>query len=211
MPLTLTREMVTEQQTKWVYPRPITFDEWLEVCGPKDWMELVDGVLVEKTMVQLEHEKLQSWLYAVLIPFVQERDLGIVLGSRSPVQINEFRGRMPDLFFVRKDRLDIVGQKATREAPDLVIEIVSPGDRPSDVRALETDYRSIGVEEIVFIDQRRNRVRVLRRSEQGYEADDLTSGGLTLRALDGLSLEWDWLFIEPRPAVMATVTRLLGR
>jgi hypothetical protein len=31
MPLTLTREMVTEKQTKWIYPRPITFDEWLSV------------------------------------------------------------------------------------------------------------------------------------------------------------------------------------
>jgi len=36
------------------------------------------------------------------------------------------------------------------EAPDLVIELISPNDRPSDIVVLEMDYRAIGVTEIVF-------------------------------------------------------------
>ena len=80
-------------------------------------------------MVQLEHEKLNLWLLHVLDLFVQEADAGTVLGTRSPVQISEFGGRMPDLFFVRREREHLLTPKATRGAPDLVIEIVSPNDR----------------------------------------------------------------------------------
>src|SRR5437660_18206 len=104
-------------------------------------------------MVQLEHEKLLRWLSTVLDLFTEERGLGIVLGSRTGVEISTYRGRLPNLLFVRRDRMEIVREKAVYGAPDLVIEIISPGDGPSDIIALETDYRSIGVQEVVFLDQ----------------------------------------------------------
>jgi len=210
---TMTRQMATEQRTVWTYPRPLTFDEWLAIgSGSDELTELIDGALVEKPMVQLDHEKLGGWLCHLLALYVQRRDLGIVLAWRIPVQISEHRGRMPDLFFVRKENQAHVGQKSTTVAPDLVIEIVSPGDRPSDVLALETDYQSIGVGEIVFIDQRRARVRVLRRGDAGYSDEELAGGDtLTLSGLGGLLLEVDWLLKESaRPDALTLLLRLLG-
>src|SRR5436853_3145616 len=113
MPMTMpVQEMVREETVKWVWPRPITFEEFLEVFGPKDFVELVDGVAVEKTKVQLEHEKLWGWLFRVLGWYVQNRDLGVALGSRTAVRINEFRGRLPDLLFVSRARAAIVQEKA---------------------------------------------------------------------------------------------------
>src|SRR5439155_9204819 len=130
-----------------------------------------------------DHEKLVGWLYHVLGLYVQERNLGIVLGSRTAVEITQFRGRLPDLLFVRQDRMEIVQQKAVYGAPDLVIEVISPGDRPSDIIALETDYRSIGVQEIVFLDQRTSRARILRRHDDAYIEEELTEGALTLESM----------------------------
>jgi Uma2 family endonuclease len=208
--VTLTRERHVEKRTIWSYPRPVTFDEWLDFGNPEEATELVDGTVVEKPMVQPEREKVLGWVYHLLALYVQERDSGIVLGSRSPVQISEFRGRMPDLFFVRKDRMEIVEAKATRGAPDLVIEGVSPGDRPSDVNALETDYRSIGVREMVFIDPQKRRVRVLQRDEEaGYATETLTEGALILTTVDGMVLPLSWLFDEPRPLLRATLAHFL--
>ncbi len=193
------REKVCETTTKWLWQRPLTFAEFLKAVGPKDYVELVDGVGVEKEMVQLGHEKLFGWLDRLLGLYVQQRGLGIVLGSRTAVQISEFRGRLPDLLFVSRDRMEIVQEKAVYGAPDLILEIVSPGDRPSDIIALETDYRAIGVAEIVFIDQQRRRVRVLRRQEDGYAEVVLHAGAFVLESLGGIRLETSWLFEEPRP------------
>ena len=209
MTQTLTRESIEETRTRFFLPRLLTFDDWLKIGTPKDAFELVDGTLIEKPMVQLEHEKLNLWLLHLLDLYVQERRLGTVLGTRSPVRISEFRGRMPDLFFVRVGRETAIGAKATTEAPDLVIELVSPNDFRSDIAATEADYRSIGVPEIVYIDQPRRRVRVLRRGVGGYTEETLTNEPLVLHTLGGLELPWNWLFADPRPSVWATLKQLL--
>lgn len=210
MALTLERERVEEPAVRFVYPRPITFNEWLEISGSKDFDELIDGTVVEKPMVQLEHEKLNLWLFQVLGTFVDEKRLGTILGSRSPVFINEFRGRMPDFFFVRKSREEILTRKATLGAPDLVIEIVSPNDRRSGINATETDYRAIGVAEIIYIDQPKTGIRVLRKTDIGYDPQTLATGEPLVLQSMGVTLEWDWIFSEPRPSVLATVQQLLA-
>jgi Uma2 family endonuclease len=134
-----------------------------------------------------------------------------VLGSRTAVEITGFRGRLPDLLFVRKDRLAIVRQKAVYGAPDLVVELISPGDWPSDIIALETDYRGIGVAEIVFVDQGRRLVRVLRRQDDNsYVQAEQNAGPLALETVAGFQIEAEWLWAEPRPAVHSTLAALLG-
>jgi Uma2 family endonuclease len=205
------QEKVREETTKWVGPRPLTFAQFLELYGAKDQVELVDGVVVEKSMVQLDHEKLLKWLDRVLGFYVEALRLGMVLGSRTAVEIDQFRGRLPDLLFVRQSRLEIVQQKAVYGAPDLVLEISSPNDRLSESIALETDYRAIGVLEIVFIDLGKRRVRVLRKQTDGYSEEVLTTGVLALESMGGLALELDWFFVEPRPDQRATVDALLAR
>jgi Uma2 family endonuclease len=207
----IVQEKVLDESVKWVGERPLTFAEFLEMFGPKDWVELIDGVAVERRMVQLDHEKLRGWLDRVIGLYVEARKLGIVLGSRTAVEIHQFRGRLPDLLFVRQDRIEIVQQKAVYGAPDLVIEVVSPNDHASDIIALETDYRAIGVSEVVFIDQPRKRVRVLRRQGSDYVEEVLTTGALDLQTLENMRLETDWLFNEPRPDQRATVEALLAR
>jgi Uma2 family endonuclease len=202
------QERAREETIARVASRPITFVEWLDIPDPNGEFELIDGALVERALVQLEHEKLFNWLYRLIGDFVEDHDLGMLFGSRTAVEITEFRGRLPDLIFVRKDRLGIVQQKAIVGPPDLVIEIVSPGDRPSNIVALETDYRAIGVQEIVIIHLPKRRVRTLRKREASYDRADLTAGTLTLETLGGINLELDWLLVEPRPSVRDTLARL---
>ena len=207
---TLTRERVEETVTRFVYPHPITFHEWLEMSRSDDFDELIDGTITEKPMVQLDHEKLNVWLFQTVGAYISEEQLGTVLGSRSPVLISEFRGRMPDFFFVRKSREELLTQKATLGAPDLVIELVSPNDRPSDITATETDYRTIGVAEIVSINQTKQSIRVLRKTDTGYTEATLQNEPLVLQTLGGVTLEWDWIFVEPRPSVLQTLQRFLN-
>jgi len=128
----LVREKVLDETVKWVGPLPLSFAEFLEMFGPKDLVELIDCAVVEKRMVQLDHEKLLGWLYVVLSLYVEARQRGIVLGSRTAMEIHQFRGRLPDLLFVRQERMAIVQQKAVYGGPDLVIEVLSDTTRETD-------------------------------------------------------------------------------
>jgi Uma2 family endonuclease len=205
------QEEVREESVKWVGTRPITFAEFLALDGYENHVDLVDGVVEERMAVQLDHEKLLGWVGTVMRLYVEEKHLGIVLGSRTAVEIHQFRGRLPDLLFVRQDRMAIVQQKAIYGAPDLMLEVISPNDRPSDIMALEIDYRAIGVPEIVFIDPRKHEVRLLRRRQNEYVEEIVTGGTLVLESLGALRLESDWLFLEPRPGMRATVDLLLAQ
>jgi Uma2 family endonuclease len=203
------RELVREDVIHWVWPRPLTFEQFLDLfMGREEIVELVDGVVVEHLAAQLDHERTIVWLLRVLSSFVEERDLGEVLGSRTAVEISTYRGRLPDILFVRKERVSIVQQRAIYGPPDLVIEVVSPGDRRADRVALETDYTGLGVEEIVFIDLKRRRVRILRNRPDGYEEQELTDGNLNLEVLGGTTLKLAWLFEEPRPTIRTVMEEL---
>lgn len=188
--------------------RPIFLDTFLEL-NIDSGSELIGGVMVKKMAAQLAHEKLIAWLLTVLNAFVSHKQLGLVLSSRFTVRIDDFNARLPDLLFVREDHSAIVQPRAVYGAPDLVIELISPNDRPSDIIDLETDYRSIQVPEIVFIDQQKRQVLVLRRHDDTYDEVKLTAGILELASIDGFALQVSWFFDEPRPDAFTLVRSLL--
>ena len=141
------------------------------------------------------------------MPAVPEsvRFQGRALRCESPI----LAGGCPTYFSCAKKNEGFLTSKATLTAPDLVIERVSPNDRRSDISTTETDYRAIGVGEIVYMDQQKQTVRVLRRTADDYEEEKPTEEPLVLRSLDNVALEWDWIFFEPRPDGINTVLALL--
>jgi len=201
-------EMRYEQQVL-VPPGPLTFDEFVDLFGEDDDVELINGVVVKKMAARDPHENLFGWLYFVLRGYVAAKDLGIVRGSRTAVRITEHRGRLPDVLFVYKDGESIVQEKGIYGAPDLVIEIVSPRDKPADIVALEADYRSIGVSEIWFIGQKLKQARVLRKKD-GYTEEVISQGVVRSEVVEGFGLKVEWLFAKPLPLELDILNQLLG-
>jgi len=201
----------TEERRMYGSDHPISFSRYLDIAGAKDFVELVNGILVEKMAAQLDHEWSIAWLYHVLGVVAGKLQLGMVLGSRTPVEISEFGGRLPDILFVSEARRDIVQQKAVYGAPDLVIEFRSPGDRPSDIIALETDYRRIGVFEIAFVDRRNGTIRLLRKRDPGYEETIVSTGPFVFETLPEIRLEAAWLLTDARPEAFDFITEAVAR
>src|SRR5262249_3115110 len=141
--------------------------------------------------------------------YVSHRKIGVTLISRMTVRLDTYNGRLPDLLFVHQDHLEIMHQKAVYGAPDLIIEIVSPNDRPSNRIEQEVVYCSLGVPEIVFIDLKQRYIRLLRKCRAGYEARDFKAGTLALGTVEGFVLQVDWLFNEPRPDEFDLLSALL--
>ena len=187
----------------------IPFERFLNMAEGQN-VELAQGVIVEKPMIQLDHELCSRWLYSVGLSYVQELGLGLMLSSRIMVKTDTFGGRMPDLLFVRQERLNIVQQQAVRGAPDLVIEIASPNDRPSHLRELEAEYFGLGVPELVFIYLQKQEIHLLRRNEEGYAKTVIKAGAVTFATLPGLTLQAEWILREPRPNVRATLNALFS-
>ena len=189
--------------------RPIDFETYIRLNDNND-MELEQGVMVRKMAAQWEHERLLAWIFWILFGYARQKELGVVVGSRTAVRIDKYRGRLPDLLFVRRENTAIIKQKGIYGAPDMALELVSPNDRPSDTIGLETDYRLIGVPEIVFVDQQKRTVRVLRKRADDYSEIVLTSGPLSLETVPGFTLQVENLFTNPLPDEFAILNDLLN-
>lgn len=91
------------QQNRVEFVERVTAADFLKV-GPEDRKaELIDGIIIEPLPPLLIHERLQRFLYTLLIFFIEEKNLGEVLGSRTPVVLSESYAPEPDILFVAND------------------------------------------------------------------------------------------------------------
>jgi Uma2 family endonuclease len=207
---TLTVRIPDEHEQPGIYMTdgPVDFAEWLQIAQEFD-SELIRGVVVERMVAYYPHESIFAWLHAVLYGFVTNRRLGKVLGSRSAVKITSHDGRLPDILFVSADNDSILHDDAIYGSPDVVIEIVSKNDCPRYLLHLETDYQSVGVNEIVFIDPRKKQVKCIHKTENGYASQILTEGLLRFTTIPGFEIEVEWIFGIDRPDPYTVLKRLI--
>jgi Uma2 family endonuclease len=113
--------------------KPITADE-LFAMGDIGRCELIHGELVMMSPAGAEHGVIALRLGGELRTFVDEHDLGVVFGAETGFRLAHDLVIAPDAAFVRKDRLAAgVPAEFFPGAPDLAVEVISPGDRMREV------------------------------------------------------------------------------
>jgi Uma2 family endonuclease len=143
--------------------KPWTVEE-LERDPPEGRWELVDGELVEMAPSGGEASTVGGTVVYFLNAHVRPRKLGKVYSADGGFVIFPGREllRAPDAAFVKADRL-AAGRPAVgfeRVVPDLVVEVVSPGDRPGEVAAKVAEYLAAGVRLIWVLEPRPRTVTV---------------------------------------------------
>jgi Uma2 family endonuclease len=124
--------------------------------------ELVDGVLVEKTMGFYE-SRLAMVLGHFLEDFLDKHDLGIVAGEAGLLRLGYGLVRIPDISFVSWDRLPhrrIPRQPIANLVPDLAVEILSKSNTKKEMGRKLRDYFKAGVRLVWYIDPEARTVQV---------------------------------------------------
>ncbi len=111
-------------------------------------IELIDGVLVEKT-VGFYEAQLAMLLGYFINRYLEGQRFGVVIGADGPVRLFDGQVRMPDVCFVRRERLPkpVNGRYAAilPVAPDLAVEVISPGNTQREMDRKLRDYFASGV------------------------------------------------------------------
>lgn len=160
--------------------------------------ELIDGTLVRKTVGAFE-SYLAIELATVISLFVKERKLGIVLAPDGMVRILPNQVRIPDVSFVTWDRLKPSGfpkVAVPRVAPDLAVEIISPGNTAAEMDRKLRDYFEAGVRLVWYIYPETKEVHVFTAVEEKTilgEHDQLPGGDV----LPGLEINLAKFFATP--------------
>lgn len=144
--------------------RLITGNE-LMAMGEIGPCELVEGEIVMGSPAGYEHGWVEFTLGRLLGNFVYERKLGWVGGDELGIYTrrNPDTVRAGDVVFVSKERSADRPRPGYLEiAPDLVVEVVSPGDSWSEIQDKIEEYFAIGVRWVWVIEPRKRAVRVYR-------------------------------------------------
>jgi Uma2 family endonuclease len=142
----------------------LTAEDLLQPDVPEH-VELVRGVLVVREPPGFRHGEITVRLASALMIHVDAHSLGRVVGGDAGFRLQSHPDtvRGADIAFVRWARLpqrSPVGFPSL--GPDLVVEILSPGDRPGETLAKIADWLSAGTRLVWVIDPERRLARVYR-------------------------------------------------
>ena len=184
-----------------VQPKPrvkFTVKDYMSTPNDKRY-QLLDGEMIVMPSPITKHQRILTRLYRALHDFVSAGQLGEVFVAPFDVVLSNHDVAQPDVLFVSNERSAIVTEANIQGAPDLVVEILSPGTAEYDRGYKQALYGRHGVREYWLVDPDAETVEVLTLGEQGmaplanYRLGDLMASPL----LDGLALEMDQVFNQP--------------
>jgi Uma2 family endonuclease len=157
--------------------------------------ELVDGVLVEKTL-GFNEDQIAILIATALQNFIELDDLGVVAGSAGMIRLSNEQVRMPDVAFYSWESFsegEIPDEPVPQVAPDLAVEVISRGNTAGEMSRKLREYFEAGVRLVWFVDPKSKTVTVFTspgRSKILTSTDTLDGG----KVLPGFELSIAKLF-----------------
>ena len=180
----------------------LTYDDFLLFPDDGQRHELIDGEHYVTPSPRISHQAIVGNLHFAIRQYLEHSPMGQVFLSPLDVVFSDFDVVEPDLLYVSAARCrEVLTVQNVRGAPDLVVEVGSPGTRRRDETIKRRLYERGGVAEYWIVDPELEVVRVYRREEDGYarprelsrEAGDV----LTSSLFPGLELALDDVFKMP--------------
>ena len=144
--------------------------------------ELVLGELRVMSPSGWRHGNVVSNLHVIVASYVQQKNLGKMFGAETGFRLarNPDTVRAPDCAFISKQNLpDAMPQEAFWPgAPDLAVEVLSPGDRTGEVGEKIEAWLEAGTKAVWIVDPKLQTVTI-------YEPSNRVSVKATGQTLDG--------------------------
>jgi Uma2 family endonuclease len=178
-----------------------TYEEFAQLPDDGNRYEVIGGELYVTPSPRLLHQRVVSRLDRAMGPFVEEHQLGEVIVGPFDVLFGEDNYMAPDLLFVRAERHQVVSERGVEDAPDLVIEVLSPGTAKRD-RGIKRDrYAHFGVPEYWIVDPVARKIEIHRLREGIEQPVEITGASLDWQPVPGgpkLTLDVAHLFRDFR-------------
>jgi Uma2 family endonuclease len=145
--------------------RSLTSEELALHPIPNKRTELVRGRLVVREPAKWRHGTVAARILVAIGIYLDSNPIGTVAIAETGFTLARRPDtvRAPDVAFVRTERVpteEVVGFEEV--APDLVVEVLSPGDRTRMVHAKVADWLRAGTQLVWVVDPRRQVVDVYR-------------------------------------------------
>jgi Uma2 family endonuclease len=132
---------------------PRTGMEAFEMMPEGTYCQLINDVLIMSPAPTPDHQSVSGIIYDEIKALVKSNKSGKVFYSPIDVYLNSINAFQPDIVFISKEKEEIIDwKKGIMGAPDLVIEILSRGNKKYDLNIKKVVYEQSGVEEYWVVD-----------------------------------------------------------
>ncbi len=180
-----------------------TYDDFVNFPNDGKRHEIIDGEHYVTPSPNTKHQTVALNLGATLWNYLNRHPIGQVFSAPFDVVFSDLDVVEPDVLYISRERSGILTEKHVRGAPDLVVEISSPGTRKTDEVTKRKLYDRSDVREYWVIDPELGIVKIYRRVEGRFsKAAELAlerGDALTTPLLPGFSAALVDLFKSPFP------------
>ena len=149
-----------------VLTKPITADELLAMPDDGFRYELVKGELIRMPPSGYEHGVRTVELTTPLHTHVKTNELGVVCAAETGFLLTQDPDtvRAPDIAFISRERVEKIGAVKSYwiGAPDLAVEVVSPGDTVREVEDKVAQWLEAGARMVWVVSPKLRTVTVYR-------------------------------------------------
>jgi Uma2 family endonuclease len=178
-----------------VEKKKYTYEDYLKTPDDKRY-ELIEGELLMTPSPIPQHQRISRDLEFELLRFVKANNLGEVFYAPCDVYLSDENVVQPDILLISKERLDIIGEKNIKGAPDLVIEIISESSAYRDMVQKKKLYAKFGIKEYWIVIPEEGSVEIYVLKDSSYQPYRTYSREDVLESpfLKGLKIELTEIF-----------------
>lgn len=172
-----------------------TYADYLKTPDEERY-ELIGGELLMTPSPVTRYQRISKKMLIALDNYVTNNELGEVFGAPLDVYLDDENVVQPDILFISKERLGIIGEKNIQGAPDLAVEIVSETTAYRDLVQKKKLYARFGVREYWIVLPEESSIEIYTLKENTFVLHKAYGIGDTLESplLQNLKIELEKIF-----------------
>jgi Uma2 family endonuclease len=178
-------------------PKLLTYLDYVKLTPPDNGnFELLNGQIYFMASPKPSHQRISLRLSYFLAACVIPNNLGEIFTAPMDVVFTEYDTFQPDLLFITKERLNIIGENKIEGSPDLVVEILSPSNDANEMSYKRHIYGSKGVKEYWLINVEKQMLTLYKQidNELRWQKDIQKNEVLKSEIIQGFELELSNIF-----------------
>ncbi len=143
-----------------------TYEDYCQTPDDGKRYEIIDGELYASDVPPVAHQLVVGNLLMVLSIYLKHCEIGKVIMGPLEVFFSATNIAQPDVIFISNDNSKIIKPTKIKGAPDLVLEVFSPGTEKRDCTIKAKMYAKFGVREYWLAKEKTATVEI-RRLQKG--------------------------------------------